>query len=64
MLVITGEVYHISNMKLVYWSILKYGNITNFVKNEVRAAKDFSQEDVTRNWKGIEVFHMQTSPAH
>lgn len=49
MLVITGEVYHISNMKLVYWSILKYGNTTNFVKNEVRAAKDFSQEDVTRN---------------
>lgn len=44
-----GEVYYISNMKLAYWSILKYGKIKkNCKKNGARTDKDFSQEDGTR----------------
>lgn len=36
-------------MKLAYCSILKYGNVKNFVKNGGSTGKDFSQEDITRN---------------
>lgn len=38
-------------MKLAPWSILKYGNIKNFVENRGRAGKGFSQEDVTPGTK-------------
>lgn len=61
---IAGGVYYISNMKLAYWSILKYGKIKELCKNGARTGNYFSQEDATRNWKDSEGFDKQISPVN
>lgn len=40
------------------------GTLKKIVKNGARIGKDFSQEDVTRNWKDREVSDKQISPVN